>query len=239
MPINPTSGPSLAGPSLARGNTMARAALRLPGNRDAWTYCVSPTRLHCIDGEILPELSKAWHTPGCNGNGAGPGQGQGFVSNLMGVGFTPVPHDIEAVAFGESRSNAALSSYLDRYEGISQGQHVVYHSDAWHRPKQLGHLVSWDFDREGWKAFLRSCLALVAPEGLVDLQVRIAVDPVIRRIRAAQDREDARGRRILSQLVANLPPEHIPADLVESASVNTADAAESTPKAPRKRIRKE
>ena len=228
MPINPAGGPSLAGPALARGNTMARAVLQLPGSRDAWTYCVSPTRLQCMDGEILPELAKAWHTPGMNGNGAGAGQGQGFVSNLMAAGYTPIPHDLDCVAFGESRAGAALSSYLDRHEGISAGQPVVYHSDAWHRPKQLGHLTSWDFDREGWKAFLRQCLAIVSPDGLVDMQVQIAVNPVLRRIRAAQDREDARGRRMLSQLVNHLPVEFIPADLVEAAMADAT--AKPTPK---------
>ncbi len=233
MPINPASGPSLAGPSLARGNTLSRAALQLPGNREAWTYCVSPTRLHCVDGEILPELAKAWHTPGMNGNGAGRGQGQGFVSNLMAVGYTPVPHDIACEAFGASRAGASLSSYLDRHEGISSGRPVVYHSDAWHRPKQLGHLTSWEFDREGWKVFLRQCLALVSPEGLVELQVQIAVNPVLRRIRAAEDRDDARGRRMLAQLVSHLPPEFVPADLMEAAEATSTSKAKTQRKSAR------
>jgi hypothetical protein len=214
MPINPASGPSLAGPALARGNTMSRTALRLPKHRDAWTFCVSPTKLQCIDGEILPELSKAWHTPGMNGNGAGRGQGQGFVSNLMGEGFVPVPHDIDCEAFGESRAGAPLSAYLDRHQGVSRGRSVVYHSDAWERPYQLGNATDWKRDHEGWKAFLRKCLAIVSPDGLVDLQVRIAVDPLVRRIRAAQDRDDARGRRMLVKMFSNLPAEHCPDDLL-------------------------
>jgi hypothetical protein len=231
MPITPKGGPALAGPSLARGNALSRATLQLPGSRDAWTYCVSPTRLQCFEGEILPELAKAWHTPGANGNAPGRGQGQGFVSNLMAVGFTPVPHDIDATAFGASRGDAPLSAYLDRHVGVSGGRGVVYHSDAWHRPKQLGHLVSWEFDREGWKAFLRDCLALVSPDGLVDMQVEIAVAPVLRRIRAAQDRDDARGRRMLASLVSHLPPDHVPEDL--------RDELEVPAKPTRKRVRKD
>ena len=230
MPITPSGGPSLAGPSFARGNALSRAALQLPGSRDPWTYCVSPTRLMCIDGEVLPELAKAWHTPGSNGNAAGVGQGQGFVSNLMGVGFVPVPHDIECSAFGDSRAGAPLSAYLDRYEGVSRGRPVVYHADAWHRPKQLGHLVSWEHDREGWKDFLRRCLALVSPDGLIDMQVEMAVAPVLRRIQAAQDRDDARGQRMLAALLAHLPPEHIPVDLRDEVE---------PPKPARKRARKE
>ena len=230
MPITPSGGPSLAGPSFARGNALSRAQLQLPGPRDPWTYCVSPTRLMCLDGEILPELAKAWHTPGANGNAGGRGQGQGFVSNLMGAGFTPVPHDIETTAFGESRAGAPLSAYLDRYEGMSRGRPVVYHADAWHRPKQPGHLVSWERDREGWKGFLRQCLALVSPDGLVDMQVELAVAPVLRRIQAAQDRDDARGQRMLTALLSHLPPEHVPADLRDQVE---------PPKPARKRARKE
>jgi len=175
MPINPASGPSLAGPALARGNTMARTVLKLPKHRDAWTWCVSPTKLMCVDGEILPELTKAWHTPGMNGNGAGRGQGQGFVSNLMAEGMVPIPHDIECEAFGESRAGAPLSAYIDRYEGVCRGRRVVYHSEAWERPYQLGNATDWQRDHEGKKAFLRKCLAMVSPDGLVELQVRLAV----------------------------------------------------------------
>ena len=149
----------------------------------------------------------------------------------MAVGFTPIPHDIETTAFGVSRADAPLSAYLDRHEGISAGRGVVYHSDAWHRPKQLGHLVSWDFDREGWKAFLRDCLRLVCPDGLVDMQVEIAVSPILRRIRAAQDRDDARGLRMLASLIANLPPDYVPEDL--------RDEVEVPAKPTRKRVRKD
>jgi hypothetical protein len=184
----------------------------------------------CLDGEILPELAKAWHTPGANGNAPGRGQGQGFVSNLMGVGYVPVPHDIETTAFGESRAGAPLSAYLDRHEGVSRGRPVVFHCDAWRRPVQLGNLVDWQRDHEGWKAFLRQCLALVSPDGLVDMQISLAVTPVLRRIRAAQDRDDARGQRMLSALLSNLPPEHVPDDLRDEVE---------PPKPTRKRVRKE
>jgi|TARA_S200002703_G_scaffold140227_1_gene131375 hypothetical protein len=202
---------------------MARTVLKLPKHRDAWTWCVSPTKLMCVDGEILPELTKAWHTPGMNGNGAGRGQGQGFVSNLMAEGMVPIPHDIECEAFGESRAGAPLSAYIDRYEGVCRGRRVVYHSEAWERPYQLGNATDWQRDHEGKKAFLRKCLAMVSPDGLVELQVRLAVEPLVRRIRAALDRDDARGKRNAVRMFNHLPAEHCPEDLL-------AARAEALPK---------
>ena len=238
-PAAPNLGaPSLAGPSLAGGPSLTRGAMPLPGQRDAWTYCVSPTRLHCIDGLILPTLAKAWHTPGANGNSASPdSRGQGFISNLMGVGYVAVPHDLPAVAFGEDRKTAPVSTYLDRYEGVSHGRGVVYYSEAWRRPKRIGHLVSWEFDREGWLAFLGDCLALVCPDGLVQMQIDLAMQPLVRRLRAAQDREDSRGRRMVATLLDNAPIDHLPADLLDLAAEHS-EAKAAKAKAPTKRARK-
>jgi hypothetical protein len=219
-------------PAFAAGTSFSRQDLRLPGQRDAWTYCVSPTRLFCLDGLILPELAKAWHTPGIQGNPPGTNRGQGFVGNMIANGYQPVPHDMACEAFGQSRAGSPVSTYLDRYEGVSGGRGVVYYSDAWHRPRQLGHLTSWEHDRDGWKAFLARCLDIVSPNGLVDLQVQLAVAPVLRRIRAAQDRDDARGRRMLLQLLSHLPAEHVPSDLADLVE-------ESQPKPKTARRRKE
>lgn len=226
----PTGAPSLAGPSLAGGPALtSRGALPLPGQRDAWTYCVSPTRLHCIEGQILPTLAKAWHTPGANGNSASPdSRGQGFIANLMGAGYVAVPHDIPATAFGADRKDSPVSTYLDRYEGVSMGRRVVYYSEAWRRPQRIGHLVSWEYDRPGWLAFLQSCLNLVSPDGLVQVQIDLAVAPLVRQIRAAQDREDSRGRRRLGLLLKNAPMEHLPADLADIAA-EYAEAAAPRP----------
>lgn len=216
-------------PAFAAGSSFARQDLRLPRQRDAWTYCVSPTRLFCVDGQILPELAKAWHTPGIQGNPAGTNRGQGFVGNMIAQGYQPVPHDLPCQAFGAPRAGSPVSTYLDRYEGVSRGRRVVYYSDAWHRPRQLGHLTSWEHDRAGWLDFLERCLALVSPDGLVDLQVQLAVAPVLRRVRAAQDRDDARGRRMLAQLLSHLPAEHVPDDLRHLV------ASEQKPKTARRR----
>jgi hypothetical protein len=231
----PTGGQSLAGPSLAAGPALTRGAMPLPGQRDPWTYCVSPTRLHCIEGRILPTLAKAWHTPGSNGNSASPdSRGQGFVANLMAVGYTAVPHDIAAVAFGEDRANAQVSTYLDRYEGVSDGRKVVYYSEAWKRPRRIGHLVNWEIDRDGWLDFLQSCLDLVCPDGLIQVQVDLALEPTLRRLRAAQDREDSRGRRMMATLLRHAPTEHLPPDLADLA-IEQAEALAARTAPPAKR----
>jgi hypothetical protein len=209
--------------------------MQLPGQRDPWTYCVSPTRLHCRRGRILPTLAKAWHTPGIHGNSASPdNRGAGFVGNLMTAGYTPVPHDLKAVAFGESRTNAPISAYLDRYEGVAHGRRVVYYSDAWHRPRRVGHLTSWEYDEEGWMTFLQSCLDLVAPGGLLGMQVQIAIQPIVRRLRAAQDRDDSRGRRMVRTLLEHAPIDHLPPDLQELAAERATPAPAPTPKRARK-----
>jgi len=134
---------------------------------------------------------------------------------MIANGYQPVPHDLPCEAFGQSRAGSPVSTYLDRYQGVSGGRGVVYYSDAWHRPKQLGHITNWEHDREGWKAFLAQCLEIVSPNGLVDLQVQLAVRPILRRVRAAQDRGDARGNRMLRQLLCHLPPEHVPSELLD------------------------
>lgn len=224
------TGPSLAGPALAGRQALAQQELRLPGQRDAWTYCVSPTKLQCVSGRILPELAKAWHTPGINGNPAGTNRGAGFISNLVAIGFQPVPHDLDCVAFGESRAGSPVSTYLDRHVGIDgDRRRVVYYSDAWTRPKRIGHLVRWERDHAGWLDFLDQCLALVCPTGeLEPLQIELAMEPVIRRIRTAQDREDSRGRRMVDALLAQVPHEHLPPDLADLAAERAEQAKGKT-----------
>lgn len=215
------AGPALAGPSLGSG------PLPLPGQRDPWTYMASPTKLRCYRGVILPALAKAWHTPGLHGNGRDWGRGEGYQSNMMGIGFVSVPHDMTCTAFGAVRVNPEVSAYLDRYQGVAQGRGVTYYSDAWHRPRRIGHLVAWDFDESGWMAFLGECLRTVHPGDLDPVQIEIATAPLITSIRSAQDRSDERGRRTVVELLAHLPPEHTPDDL--------AALRPATTPAPRKR----
>jgi hypothetical protein len=145
----------------------------------------------------------------------------------MQLGFVAVPHVMDCVAFGAPRVNPEVSAYLDRYQGVAQGRAVTYYSDAWHRPRRIGHLVAWDFDEAGWMAFLAQCLKLVTPGELDPVQVEIATLPLISAIRAAQDRSDERGKRTVTELLGHLPPEHTPDDL--------AALRPATTPAPRKR----
>ena len=103
---------------------------------------------------------------------------------------------------------------------------MVYYSEAWRRPKRIGHLVSWEADREGWLKFLGDCLALVSPNGLVQMQIDLAMQPLVRRLRAAQDREDSRGRRMVATLLDNAPIDHLPPDLLDLAHAHLEAKAE-------------
>lgn len=226
MAIPGSSAPNLMAPALA-GPSLGNGPLPLPGQRDPWTYMVSPTKLRSYKGVILPALAKAWHTPGLHGNGRDWGRGEGYQSNMMQLGFVAVPHVMDCVAFGAPRANPEVSAYLDRYQGVAQGRAVTYYSDAWHRPRRIGHLVAWDFDEAGWMAFLAQCLKLVTPGELDPVQVEIATLPLISAIRAAQDRSDERGKRTVTELLGHLPPEHTPDDL--------AALRPATTPAPRKR----
>lgn len=203
---------SFAGPSAV---SFAGATMLLPGPRDAWTWCVSPTALQCDHGAIVPRLAKAWHTPGLGGNGRELGRGEGFVAALRDrFGYLPVPHDIECVAYGETRTVAAPSTYLDRYDGVDvKGRPCVYYTDAWHRPRRLGATTVWDWDADGWRDFLGRCLRLVTPGELDPVQVQIATEPLIRSIRRLLDRKDERAASTMELYLAHLPPDLAPPDL--------------------------
>ncbi len=102
MAIPGSSAPNLMSPALA-GPSLGSGPLPLPGQRDPWTYMVSPTKLRSYKGVILPALAKAWHTPGLHGNGRDWGRGEGYQSNMMQLGFVAVPHVMDCVAFGAPR----------------------------------------------------------------------------------------------------------------------------------------
>lgn len=208
------AGPSLAGPSLAGPSLAGPGRLLLPRHRDRWTYMASPTVLHCIRGKIVPRLAKAWHTPGQGGNGMSYGTGAGYVTGLTQWGYVAVPHNIAVDAFGKSRASAPLSTYLDRHVGATaSGQPVVYHCDAWQRPESIGHLTHWTQDHDGRLAFLVQVRGIIAPSGLLDMQVRLATEPLIKHIRRMMDRSDPASKRETLTALLNLPLEHAPPDL--------------------------
>lgn len=218
-------GKEAAPASLAKASLGRRAGLSshggqiaLRGNRDAWTYCASPTELMCAGGKIVPWLAKAWHTPGLNGNGRSLNTGDGFIAALTTKGMREIPHEIECVAFGEVRTveDYPYSTYIVRHEAGGK----VWHGDAWHRPRSVGVLTVWDFDAEGWFDFLERCLAYVwpgedgQPAELDPVQVEIATLSAIRAIRSGRDRQDPRGQRAVLGNLRNLPKEHAPPDIL-------------------------
>lgn len=215
------AGPALAGPALA-GPSLSVGTLTVPKGQDLWTWMVSPTSLHCYQGEIVPMLAKAWFTAGLGGNGR-IANGHGFQAMLQGHGYQPIPHNFPAVAFGEDRSTAELSTYLDRHEGVSQGSMVVYHCDAWHRPRRLGAMTMWDFDAPGWKAWLVSVRDELIGE-LHPSQVDMAVAPLARAIRRLSERDDKRAARGLREHLAHMPRQYCPDDLVSLLDGATAGA---------------
>jgi hypothetical protein len=168
--------------------------------------------LICMDGRIVPRLAKAWHTPGLNGNDKGPGHGDGFLMTLSKSGWKPVPHGMTCVAFGTERTD-----YLSRWQGrVGESSSIVdYWTDAWHRPRQIGHLTRWEFDAEGWRDFLSRCLEVVWTGDLDPLQIELATAPVIRTLRSCLGRESIPARQAVAACCRNLPEEHVPADLLE------------------------
>jgi len=205
-----SQAPALAAPALARG------VLRLPRARGPWTYLVSPTKLGCWRGKIIPHLAKASHEPGFCGNGRAHGHGEGMVAYMQTQGFTAIPHDMPGLsAFGTPRGGGQ-SYYLDRWEGLdSTGRPVVYWSEAWFRPRSLGRVIGWETDEEGWLDFLGRCLRLVSPV-LDQIQIDLACQPRISQIRSLLDRPDSpRRKRLIDAHLQDLPREHTPEDLAE------------------------
>ena len=174
---------------------------------------ISAARLGCRHGRIVPLVVPAWHTPGISANVRGD-RGAGYVSVLRRQGYVEIPHDrLPCTAWGESRAGGGRSSYLDRYEGVDRGgRGAVRWVDAWTRPRQIGHLVSWEQDAAGRDAFLIAALMDLANRGdpLHPVQIELAVRPVALRIENAANRDTPRSRRLIEQMYRHIPPEHVP-----------------------------
>ena len=208
----PSTSPTLA--PVGSGVAFASADLRVPRASGPWTYCACPTQVQCLGGRVVARLAKAWHEPGLNGNGKDPGKGEGFISTLERQGkWRVIPHDIEVVAFGVQRQGY-LSQWRGRV-GESQGE-VDHWTDAWHRPRQIGHLTRWEFDADGWADFLGRCLAHVWPGDLDAVQVELAVEPVLRTLRTCIGRDSIPAKQAVGACFRNIPPDEVPPDLLEA-----------------------
>jgi len=232
---------SLAGPAI--GPSLAGSAVTVPRERLPWTYLVSPIRLRCYRGQILPCLAKASHAPGLNGNARQPGRGEGFIAALVADGWHQVPHGIECVAFGETRTAAMCgraieSTYLTHHRGLLHRRPASYYTDAWHRPRVIGPLTRWSFDEDGWVDFLGRCLKLVWDKPLDEIQIELAVEPVIRRLRTSLGRDTIPCKQAVGACLTHLPAEHVPADLREMYDAHHEALQPEAPAPKRKPSRK-
>lgn len=216
MPIQPSPvnvDASEAGHPASIAATRATGSLRLPGPRAAWTFMASPVVLCCLQGEIVPLLAKAWHVPGLGGNGrAVDNGGAGFKASLQATGYVEVPHDFPVTAFGKKRDPAQGSTYLQRFEARG----VVYHADAWHRPRVYGHQTRWEFDAEGWLKFLvdiRKSAQVLDLKKLEPFQIELASQSLLAEVRRLQDREGASAKRSLAKRLVHLPADLVPPEL--------------------------
>jgi len=203
------------------------APLRLPSGHGPWTYMVNPAKLICRNGRIIPAPGKCWHDTGFGSN-LPRDLGAGLQQDLRRAGgWLPIDHDRPVVAFGEEITMPAPSTYLREWHGINgAGRSTTYWTDAWSRAEQIGHVLHWDHDAEGRDDWLEGCLDIVAPLGLSESQIEMAIRPIVRSCRNMLDREDRRGRRMLLTRVRHIPADRVPYDLAD----HYAEAIERIPK---------
>lgn len=179
---------------------------------------ISPAKLGCRNGRIVPMPAKAWHEPGLNGNAPRASQGEGYIMTLRRQGYQEISHDTPAVAFGADRVNVADSTYLDRYTGQDgQGRSVVYWADAWERPQALGHIIYWERDQEGRDQWLEAQLLRLSGGALSEVQIRLATEPLIASIRSIWRTHGAKAAQRVKEQLGHLPADRIPADLLAVA----------------------
>jgi hypothetical protein len=202
----PSLAGGLSGPSLG-----SRPLVLRPG-RGPFTWMVSPAKLGCHHGKIVPLMATAWHAPGLSGNRRGD-LGRGYQSQLEMEGYVAIPHNwgADSLAVGVPRTGAADSTYLQRWNGVTiYGAPAVQWTHAWKQPQQLGHRVDWVSDDAGRIAFMQRALIELANEGreLSDLQIRIAVEPLQRRIVSESIHDSGHARMVVRQCAVHLPREH-------------------------------
>lgn len=215
-PATRSSAPSLA--RGASGPSLGSTPLLLRPGRGPWTWCISPARLGCRNGQIVPLPVPAYHAAGLSANVRGD-NGAGYVGQLTRQGYKAVPHDrLPCVAFDASREGAPDSTYLHRWEGRDIGGGTVERwSDAWSRPIQFGHQVIWEQDAAGRDAFLVQCLIDLCNDGqpLSAIQIRMATEPLIDRIRAEAGNEAPAARKVVRQLAQHLPRANYTPEVVD------------------------
>jgi len=199
--------------------TVSGDALILEHIRGPWTWMASRSALTTYRGQIVPDLAKALHEQGTNGNPPAPNDGRGMSAWMERDGWLRIPYDLPGlVAFGVQRDlvPGLMCRYLDRHSGKNRsGQAVETWTDAWTRPKRLGALTIWERDDEGWQAFLARVLALIQDgQPLAPEQVQIALAGRLRAIQGTLDKPEGHARtRRLREHAAHLPIEYHPPEL--------------------------
>ena len=190
--------------------TFSSGILRVPARRGPWTFCVSPVAVRCYRGQILPRLYKAYHESGLNGNGRHKGKGEGAIAAKEANGWIRVPHEIPCVAFGENRPGSAPleSTYLTRHRGRLGKATVDYFTTAWRRPRSIGPMTSWAFDPDGWQDFLARAWKIAWPDELDQVQIELAVNPLLRRFESAVSSNSIPSRQVVEAVLTHLPPEY-------------------------------
>ena len=199
------------------GSQLAPGELVVSRPSDPRTYMINPGALQCRNGRIVPKVAHAMWTAGLCGNGKTMGRGEGMRLQLQGLGYTEIPHDFPAVAFGAQRvpGPGVVSSYLDEHQARTSlgraGRAVKHYTDCWTRPERLGHMVDWVKDHEGRDSFLSEALIQIGNKGraLTDTQIRIATTPILRKLGQLLSTDTAHSRRIFLQTVAHVPDEYL------------------------------
>lgn len=145
----------------------------LKGYKPAFTFTASPWDLVVReDGEVLPALGIVIHEKGLGGcRSTGPASSDvdetGAVVNAQRDGRTIIDHDIEVVAWGETRIG-----YLgDADSKPIQAQGGEYWLDAWTRITWQADEPISEIDPEGYLDFHRRVLAVICPGGPTRAQI--------------------------------------------------------------------
>ncbi len=220
-------GPGFDDPGFESGHSIT-----VPKRREAWTYYVSPSELHCVKGHIVCRLKKAWHIPGMNGNGRNDRLGKGFGTALVtDAGAIRVPHrGLATTVFGKPYQGPQ-SNYLRKVESARHGHHYC---EAWSVPRLLGAHTVWDFDHDGWLQFQIDATKLAIPGELDPAQVELATRGLFATIREVSMRDDNRAAIHLTSLLVHVPREHAPADILALLPDETGDKPTTSRRGPKK-----
>lgn len=123
-------------------------------------FWVSPSEAQLLGKKVVPLPVKVRLRPGLDGttNNGDPSLAQARQAGKYGR--IKVPDDFVVKAWGEERTG-----YVDILDGTRGPIYV----SCWERPRRVGMMTVWDFDKDGWADFCERCLSLIGGE----------IDPVI------------------------------------------------------------